>query len=349
LVDAAKASPGRLTFGMPHRLETHLAAENFLYQAKADAVSVPTKAKAGARRAGRRRNHLRADQPGRLDRHVNAGRLRALGITSRTEAPQLPGVRRSRIRCGLRERGLVGIVAPAARRGRIIAKVYQDTKKALDTTEMKSALLHAGAGAGRQFAGSVRHGDEGRDCALGERVKERTSTSSEDRPATSRGGGEELYIRALKRLPPDVKQGFDALAKSETDAGARRMLGTMIRNISVAGGHRQPAVPGHRDPDLQRVDRARGRGGRRRAEAGHPARLRALDARILVRSSIVHPTTRVNEQTSCGRGVPISTSIFSEDEEALVIEMVPKGSGSRTTPGSGMAVPPKAWTPSRPS
>ena len=44
----------------------------------------------------------------------------------------------------------------------------------------------------------------------------------------------ELYIRALKLLPPDVKQGFDALAKSETDAGARRTLGTMIRNIAVA-------------------------------------------------------------------------------------------------------------------
>jgi hypothetical protein len=44
----------------------------------------------------------------------------------------------------------------------------------------------------------------------------------------------ELYIRALKLLPPDVKQGFDALSRSETDAGAKRMLGTMIRNISVA-------------------------------------------------------------------------------------------------------------------
>ena len=44
----------------------------------------------------------------------------------------------------------------------------------------------------------------------------------------------ELYIRALKLLPPDVKQGFDALAKSETDAGAKRMLATMIRNIKVA-------------------------------------------------------------------------------------------------------------------
>src|SRR5258708_35014236 len=46
----------------------------------------------------------------------------------------------------------------------------------------------------------------------------------------------ELYIRALKQLPPDVKQGFDALAKSETDAGAKRMLGTMITNIKVEIG-----------------------------------------------------------------------------------------------------------------
>jgi len=31
----------------------------------------------------------------------------------------------------------------------------------------------------------------------------------------------ELYIRALKMLPPDIKQGFDALAKSETNARAQ--------------------------------------------------------------------------------------------------------------------------------
>src|SRR6185503_21050875 len=44
----------------------------------------------------------------------------------------------------------------------------------------------------------------------------------------------ELYIRALKELPPDIKQGFAGLAATETDAGAKRMLGTMLRNITVA-------------------------------------------------------------------------------------------------------------------
>jgi len=31
----------------------------------------------------------------------------------------------------------------------------------------------------------------------------------------------QLYIRALKLLPPDVKRGFDALVRGETDATAR--------------------------------------------------------------------------------------------------------------------------------
>src|SRR5690349_23074885 len=44
----------------------------------------------------------------------------------------------------------------------------------------------------------------------------------------------ELYIRALKMLPPDVKEGFDRLAAEETAPIAQRVLGTMIRNIAVA-------------------------------------------------------------------------------------------------------------------
>src|SRR5262252_4735147 len=44
----------------------------------------------------------------------------------------------------------------------------------------------------------------------------------------------ELYVRALKILPDDVKRGFDALAARETVASAREVLGTMITNIAVA-------------------------------------------------------------------------------------------------------------------
>src|SRR3989304_4552087 len=44
----------------------------------------------------------------------------------------------------------------------------------------------------------------------------------------------ELYIRALKMLPPDIKQGFARLDKTETDATGKAILGTMIKNIKVA-------------------------------------------------------------------------------------------------------------------
>ena len=43
-----------------------------------------------------------------------------------------------------------------------------------------------------------------------------------------------LYIRALKMLPRDIKQGFERLIRSETDATGRAILGTMVENIAVA-------------------------------------------------------------------------------------------------------------------
>ncbi len=53
-------------------------------------------------------------------------------------------------------------------------------------------------------------------------------------PQTVEEVAKDLYIRALKILPPDVKRGFDALAARETAATAQNVLGTMIANIAVA-------------------------------------------------------------------------------------------------------------------
>ncbi|OYZ98047.1 MAG: fumarate hydratase, partial [Polynucleobacter sp. 24-46-87] len=44
----------------------------------------------------------------------------------------------------------------------------------------------------------------------------------------------ELYIRALKVLPDDVKAGIERLNKDESDARAQVVLKTMITNIAVA-------------------------------------------------------------------------------------------------------------------
>ncbi len=149
----------------------------------------------------------------------------------------------------------------------------------------------------------------------------------------------ELYIRALKLLPPDVKQGFDALARTETDAGAQRMLGTMIRNITVAEDTDNLLC---QDTGIPIYNVRIGRG----VEIDGPALKEAIrrgcarsTREYSFRSSIVHPTTRVNEQTSTGRGVPLIHIDFSDDLEVLAIEMIPKGSGSENNSWLKMALP----------
>ena len=149
----------------------------------------------------------------------------------------------------------------------------------------------------------------------------------------------ELYIRALKILPPDIKAGIAALARGETDATAKTILGTMIRNIIVAEDNANLLC---QDTGIPIYNVAIGRAvtvdgyalkqairrGCERATREHP-----------LRSSVVHPLTRTNEHTSCGRGVPVINIDFSEASEALSIEMIPKGSGSENSSWLKMAIP----------
>jgi fumarate hydratase subunit alpha/L(+)-tartrate dehydratase alpha subunit len=148
----------------------------------------------------------------------------------------------------------------------------------------------------------------------------------------------ELYIRALKELPPDIKQGFHAAVSRERDAGAKRVLGTMMRNIAVAESSDNLLCQDTGIP-IYNVWIGRGvevdglalkeaiRRGCERATVEHP-----------LRSSVVHPITRQNERNNCGRGVPVINVDFTSDE-ALTIEMVPKGSGSENNSWLRMAVP----------
>ncbi len=149
----------------------------------------------------------------------------------------------------------------------------------------------------------------------------------------------ELYIRALKLLPPDVKQGFERLAALETDSGAQRMLGTMIRNIKVAEDTQNLLC---QDTGIPIYNVRIGRGvevdGFGLKEAIRRGCARST-REYSFRSSIVHPVTRVNEQTSSGRGVPIIHIDFADQENTLEIEMIPKGSGSENNSWLKMAIP----------
>lgn len=149
----------------------------------------------------------------------------------------------------------------------------------------------------------------------------------------------ELYLRALKELPPDVKRGFDALAARETGATAKAVLETMIRNIAVAerDGNllcQDTGIPIYnvtigRGVEIDGVElQAAIRRGCERATREHP-----------LRSSIVHPLTRKNEHTSCGIGVPVIHIDFSDALQGLKIEMIPKGSGSENNSWLRMAIP----------
>ncbi len=148
-----------------------------------------------------------------------------------------------------------------------------------------------------------------------------------------------LYIRALKVLPDDIKEGFQRLDAAETDATGKSILATMIRNIDVAEDTdnllcQDTGIPIYnvtigRGVEVDGIDlKAAITKGCERATTEYP-----------LRSSIVHPVTRENKQTSCGHRVPVITVDFSDNADELVVEMIPKGSGSENGSFLKMCIP----------
>lgn len=149
----------------------------------------------------------------------------------------------------------------------------------------------------------------------------------------------ELYIRALKVLPDDIKAGIEKLDKSETDKRAQVVLKTMITNISVAEREdnllcQDTGLPIYnvkigRNVQFDGVDlKTAIRKGCERATTEHP-----------LRSSVVHPISRKNNHTSCGIDMPAIHIDFCDEAETVEIEMVPKGSGSENNSFLKMAIP----------
>jgi tartrate/fumarate subfamily iron-sulfur-dependent hydro-lyase alpha chain len=148
-----------------------------------------------------------------------------------------------------------------------------------------------------------------------------------------------LYVRALKLLPRDIKAGFDELVRRESDATGRAVLDTMVENIAVAERTsnllcQDTGIPIYniiigRNVAFDGVAIKEAiRRGCERATREHP-----------LRSSVVHPVTRKNEQTSCGARVPIIHVDFDTREETVEVEMIPKGSGSENGSFLQMLVP----------
>jgi fumarate hydratase subunit alpha/L(+)-tartrate dehydratase alpha subunit len=117
------------------------------------------------------------------------------------------------------------------------------------------------------------------------------------------------------------------------------VLGVMVKNIAVAEATdnllcQDTGIPIYNveigagvEVDGYRLKQAIVKGCER-ATKEHP-----------LRSSVVHPVTRVNQHTSSGRSVPVINIDFTDAADTLSIEMIPKGSGSENNSWLKMAIP----------
>ena len=149
----------------------------------------------------------------------------------------------------------------------------------------------------------------------------------------------ELYIRALKILPPDVKAALQRAHEAESSPGAKQILSTMLQNIQVAESRelmvcQDTGIPIYKvrigskfQVDGAKIEEAI-REGCRRATLDHP-----------FRSSICHPLSRKSTSDSTGERIPVVDFSFLPDADYLEIRMMPKGSGSENMTWMKMLLP----------
>jgi fumarate hydratase subunit alpha/L(+)-tartrate dehydratase alpha subunit len=154
----------------------------------------------------------------------------------------------------------------------------------------------------------------------------------------------QTYIRALKLLPPDVKDALARARAGETDPSGQGFLDIMLENLAVAERDENLICQdtgtvvywlevGEDCPlNLARVSAAVTK-GTERATVEHP-----------LRPNAVHPITRVNTMTNTGRHLPAMHYEFvaGRDDlpaDALKLHCLPKGSGSENMSFLKMFVP----------
>lgn len=151
--------------------------------------------------------------------------------------------------------------------------------------------------------------------------------------------GRDLYIRALKEMPPDVREALQRAFRQETSETGENVLGTILNNIAVADEQSLLVCQDTGTPVFfveigtgiavngVRLEHAL-RNACERATREHP-----------FRSSIVTPITRKNNQTSTGYRIPVIHWEFVEDADYIDVLMVPKGSGSENQTFFKMLLP----------
>ncbi|MBI3056675.1 MAG: tripartite tricarboxylate transporter substrate binding protein [Betaproteobacteria bacterium] len=140
LIALAKAKPGAINFGSAGiGTQTHLAAENFAYTADINVVHVPYKGEGPALvdLVAGQINFLTPNLSAAIG-FVKQGKLRALGVTSRQRAPQLPDVPAvAESLPGFENLGWFGLAAPAGTPKAVIEKVHRDVVTVLNNADVK--------------------------------------------------------------------------------------------------------------------------------------------------------------------------------------------------------------------
>jgi tripartite-type tricarboxylate transporter receptor subunit TctC len=149
LIELARKNPGKLTYGSSGTgAASHLSAELFKSLAGIDMLHVPYKG------TGQAVTDLLAGQidvmfaPAQtVMPHVQAGRLKALAVTSAKRAgtlPQLPTAAESGLP-GYESVGWFGLLAPARTPAALAARISADANKVLADEDVKKKMLGLGA------------------------------------------------------------------------------------------------------------------------------------------------------------------------------------------------------------
>ena len=148
LIALAKSKPGSINFGSAGvGSQVHMAAENFANAAGIDIVHVPYKGEAlGFNDLVAGQIQMMVGNMAAAVPFVNAGKLKALGVTSRERSRMLsnvPTVAESGLP-GFENTGWFGLMAPAGTPREVIEKIARDTARVLDSAEMRGRLFVQG-------------------------------------------------------------------------------------------------------------------------------------------------------------------------------------------------------------
>ncbi len=154
----------------------------------------------------------------------------------------------------------------------------------------------------------------------------------------------ELYIRALKILPPDVKEALRKAHARETKPTAKTILETILRSIGVSDTRdmlicQDTGLPVYM---VKIGGRIAVDGSKLRTALAEGAQQATLEYPF--RGSSLHPVTRDNPQTSVGPGLPVIHWDFDPQADCLEVLMLPKGSGSENVSAVRMFTPAEGLT-----